>query len=348
MEDGADLDLGLAGAVGPVPFASVDDAVEFAMGRRGRFPTVPVTTSADASLLAQAVDGLTGSSILDGRLQIVGTLPDDGEAAERAADLTGAPFAALRRTAVRLLGPDGRSSTAVRVPVLGPVTLAASLQAAGVAPSAAGRLATAAVSARAAAVLRALQVRDRDDGSPPRVVAVVLSEPALVGSMHPSFHLHPGDVRSLLDPVVDAIDRATAPGTGLIGVHVPGPCDWATVVAAGPSLLCVPVDRSIVGWSWLLGDLLERGGRICWGAVRVDRPIGSSPDPHWRRLIGLWTALVADGVDPMLLRLRSSFAPADGLQRFTPTQAAMVMDLTEAVAERVRRQAVAARLSLGA
>lgn len=351
MEGRAELALGLASSVGPVPFASADEAVDFSLRLHGRFPTVPVTTSREASLLAQAVSGVPAiapSRDGDG-LVIDGRVPSPDDVGAAAGSVDGPAFGSLHVMAERLAGSsDVGQAVPVRVPVLGPVTLAAHLHLAGVPLSEAAAVATAAVASRSVAALDALRRDATGRSEHHRPVTVVLCEPALVGSMHPTFPLLPARIRAILDPVVDALDRSASRGPLLIGVHVPGPCDWSTVVGSGASFLCLPVDRSVAGWAGLFGDLLERGGRICWGVVPVDRPIGSSADPHWRRLIALWTTLVSEGVDPMLLRLRSSFSPADGLGRFGTDQAALVMDLTVGVAERIRHQAVAARLSLGA
>lgn len=350
MEGRADLAFGLATSVGPLPFASADDAVELSLQLHPRFPTVPVTTAPDASLLSQALHGIPGLVSTGDRVEPSGVAPSPDEVAALAGELRAPAFDSLHLMESRLASLDGDAPAPVpvRVPVIGPVTLSVALRRAGLAGPIAAGLAVGIVSGRAAAILESLQRRSLSAPGASRPVAVVLSEPALVGSMHPTFPLLPADVRGMLDPVVDALDRAAPTGSLLIGVHVPGPCDWPTVVRSGASMVCVPVDRSIAGWSTLFGDLLERGGRICWGAIPVDRPIGSSDGPHWRRLVELWTALVADGVDPMLLRLRSSFSPADGLAGFGVPQAELVMGLTVALAERVRHQAVAARLSLGA
>jgi hypothetical protein len=355
MAGGADLAFGLASSVGPVPFASATDAVAFALRTNPRFPTVPVTSEPGGSLLAQAVAGLDGVRVdaeVDG-LVATGPLSDVRSAAVAGRSIDHPAFGALGSTCIALADPATPLPGAVRVPVLGPVTLSRALRAAGQPAPTADTLAATVVAERAVALLGEVRLalrrrRAQGDAGTRPVVVVVLSEPGLVGSMHPTFPLLPVEIRDLFDPVVDALDREASADPLLIGVHVPGPCDWPTVVGSGASLLCVPVDRSILGWSGLFGDLLERGGRLCWGAVPVDRPMGSSTDPHWRRLVGLWTSMVADGVDPMLLRLRSSFSPADGLGHFGPSQAELVMELTVGVAERVGHQAVAARLSLGA
>lgn len=386
MAHGADLPFGLASAVGPVPFADATDAARFVRRTQRRFPTVPVLLGPMSSLLAQAVDGVSGVAVDPddpGRLIATGPLAAPGDAAHGASALEGAAFQAVRvfcssygesgsasesesatmavpahdehlsgRRAAALpsgtVAPGGATvhPVGVRIPVLGPVTLAFALRAAGHDAAEADLVASSVVAARSVALARFVRAQLGAAGDP--VVAVVLSEPGLVGSMHPTFRLLPSAVRSLLDPVVDALDGAATPDSLLIGVEVPGSCDWPTVIGCGASLLCVPVDRSISGWAPQLGDLLDRGGRICWGAVRVDRPMGASSELHWRALVALWTSLVVEGVDPMALRLRSAFSPAGGLDAFDPMQAEVIMEITAGVAERVGRQALAARLSLGA
>ncbi|MCC6185083.1 MAG: hypothetical protein IT194_10530, partial [Microthrixaceae bacterium] len=209
MAEGADLPFGLASAVGPVPFASADDAVAFAL-RRPRYPTVPVTSDPSASLWAQAVSGL-----------------DDGVGADAAgADLSGPAFAAARAFVEALAHLDVASiPVAIRVPVLGPVTVASELRRLGRPAEDADRIAVEVVSARAVALLgliRAAGAVPTSAAAP--VVSVVLEEPALVGSMHPTFPRRPAEIRALLDPVIDALDRAAPPRSLLIGVHVAGPC----------------------------------------------------------------------------------------------------------------------------
>ena len=97
-----------------------------------------------------------------------------------------------------------------------------------------------------------------------------------------------------------------------------------------------------------LADVLDRGGRIAWGAVPVDQPLGTSEELLWRRLSALWCELVGAGMDPLLLRSRSLISPVDGLGHFGHTQAERLLDLVDEISLRVRRQAIGARLSLGA
>jgi hypothetical protein len=340
-----ELPFGLATSVGPVPVDDVDAAVDAALGSHARFPTAPVVAGPAGSLLAQAVDGVSGIRVDGGRLDVdPSALPDLGD--PTVGGIEGPAFVALRSFLARLDERDAAdvlSHGPVRIPLLGPVTLTLALRTAGVAPSHAVAAAGCLVGRRSTAALSALRA-----AAPEATAVVVLSEPGLIGAMHPTFPLSPGQTRSLLDPVVDGLDRHPGAGRMLIGVHVPGRTDWATILGSGVSLVSTPVDPGLVGWAPALSQHLEAGGWIAWGAVPVDRPLGTNEQILWRRLTETWNELAAVGVDPMLVRLHSMVSPADGLAHFGPSQAERVLDLTSALSTRVRRQTIAARLSLGA
>jgi hypothetical protein len=85
-----------------------------------------------------------------------------------------------------------------------------------------------------------------------------------------------------------------------------------------------------------------------WGAVPVDQPLGTSEELLWRRMSAMWCELVGEGMDPLQLRSRSLVGPVDGLGHFGVSQAERVLDLVDSLALRVRRQAIGARLTLGA
>jgi hypothetical protein len=348
MEGGVDLAFGLATSVGPVPLDSVEPAVRFALAAHPRFPTAPVLSGTASSLLAQAVHGLEGVALLPpGLLRVdADRLPSPAEAAGAGASLDGPEFLALHAfcDAIATVDDGSPHGGPVRVGLLGPITVALALRAAGVPIDKASALAGGLVEQRAAAVLHAAR-----RAVPDAVVAVVLSEPGLVGAMHPTFPLSPWEIRALLDPVVDVLDTSPSATGGLvIGVHVPGRTDWETVIGSGGSMISAPADGGLVGWAPQLADLLEQGGWIAWGAVPVDQPLGTSEELLWRRLAAVWGDMGAVGVDPMLLRLRSMVSPADGLGHFGLSQAERVIDLVASVSSRVRRQTIAARLSLGA
>ncbi len=348
MGDVVELRSGLASSVGPVPLDDAVEAAEFVLATQPELPSVPSTGTGEASLLGQAVHGLPGVSVLPAGMLAV---DDDFDApavvaAARAGELTvgrsgrmlGAFLAAAREHATTSAGFTG-----VRAPVLGPVTLALALRGAGVPLEVAAPVAGAVVQHRAAAMLGAVR-----DVFPDHVAVVCLNEPGLVGAMHPTFPMAPSEVLDLLVPVVEVLDRYDGAGRLLIGVHVPGRTDWPTILASGVSLASTPADANVVGWVAELADFLDRGGRVAWGAVPVDQPLGTSEELLWRRLSGVWCELVGEGLDPLLLRRASLVSPVDGLGHFGAPQAGLALRLVHSLSVRVGRQALAARLSLGA
>jgi hypothetical protein len=334
--------FGLATSVGPVPFTDVPEAVDFARRAHERFPTVPVPARVQDSLLAQVVAGIPGVAV-----------DPDGPVTGSVVRLDAAPVARSAAPGDDVLdaflsrGPG--AATAVRVPVLGPVTTALALRAAGL------DLAEAVALGGAASRDRSVAVATRVAASWPGVPqVVVLVEPGLVGSLHPTFPFGRDQLRAdLLDPVVDALDAGPladpARSAGhRIGLHVPGRTDWDTLVGSGVSFVSLPAGPEAGAWSAALGRLVAGGGVIAWGAVPVDRPLGTRTDSLWQRLTATFSSLSAEGVDPMELRLHSLVSAADGLAHFDPAGAGRIVDLCTDLSSRLRRQSMAARLSLGA
>lgn len=337
-----ELPFGLATSIGPVPCDTPQDASDVAFAANPSFPTVPVLSAHPSSLLAQAVHGIDGVEVLPPGLLRLRDTAAVGEPDE--VSVEGEPFAATTDFLGRLAGGGNDGSlVGVRVGLLGPVTLALSLRAAGVPTHEALELADRLVARRAAALLAATRA-----ALPDAVVMVCASEPGLVGAMHPTFPLAPSEVASALGTFVTTLDRHVDAGSLLIGVHVPGRTNWETILSTGVSVVSAPADSAVVGWSAALADFLDRGGRIAWGAVPVDQPLGTSEELLWRRLSALWCELVGAGMDPLLLRSRSLISPVDGLGHFGPTQAERLLELVDSISLRVRRQAIGARLSLGA
>ncbi len=342
-----ELPFGLATSIGSVPCDTSQDACDVAIAANPAFPTVPVLASHSSSLLAQAVHGIPGVEVQPpGVLRLLdpkGPLTA-GELVVDDVEVAGAPYAATVEFLERMAGSSSsRDQVGVRVGLLGPVTLALSLRAAGVPTAHALALAGSTVARRAEALLTATRAV-----LPDTVVLVCASEPGLVGAMHPTFPLAPSEVATALGAFVTVLDEHPAAGDLLIGVHVPGRTNWEAILATGVSVVSVPADAGVVGWAAQLGDFLERGGRIAWGAVPVDQPLGTSEELLWRRLSALWCELVGAGMDPLLLRSRSLISPVDGLGHFGLTQAERLLDLVDDISLRVRRQAIGARLSLGA
>lgn len=337
-----ELPFGLSTSPGDIPATEVADAVEMAL--RGRvFPTVPVPNSRTCSLMAQTVVGLDGVELTsEGEVVLSGPTPGVTGGVH---SLDSTAFEPLRAMLAAwpdfvLANPD---TLALRVDLVGPVTLALALVRAGMRLEGALDVARTDTVNRARSLMAAVRGVEAE-----RVVAVVMDEPRLVGSMHPTFPLSVREVRSLLDPVVDALDTAPGGAPPLIGIHVPGPSDWRTVISSGVSLLSMPSDAGLAGWARWIQALLDNGGFIAWGAVPMDRPLGTSEELLWRSLSAIWCDLVASGVDPTLLRQRCLVSPADGVGRFAADQVDRIRALVDAIGARVRSEAMGSRLGIGA
>ena len=133
------LSFGQSSAVGPVPFADPADAVGVALSGLVTLPTVPsgpavpVPGVPNTSLLAQAVADVEGATVgVDGRLVVDPVhLAHDGD--RTGWSLEDSAFAMFRLFLGQLAGgSDDDSPDALRVPFLGPVSLALALHEAGV------------------------------------------------------------------------------------------------------------------------------------------------------------------------------------------------------------------------
>jgi len=162
--------------------------------------------------------------------------------------------------------------------------------------------------------------------------------------MHPGFPIAP-------DPAIDLLSSAMAAvqPTATVGVHCCAESvDVASLLAAGPDILAIPVHSHLLAVAGYLDRFLVGGGRIAWGAVPTDGPIPTTNDRPWRRLSDVWCELVRRGCDPMLLRQRSLVTPQCGLGMHTPDVADRVCRLTREIGRRIGDQAAASRFALGA
>ncbi|MCZ7631062.1 MAG: hypothetical protein M5U19_19360 [Microthrixaceae bacterium] len=221
-----------------------------------RIPTVPVLPTAGATLLAQAAGAFEGvRELRAGSLQVelasFGVRPVEAVTIHGPAfDLTRAALgAASGRTGVgagcgaRRHGGAGEPRGRVD-PCRG-----ASGAGAGCRPNGVGLPQRSVVRACRAAV-------------PLAPVVVVMIEGRLVGSAHPTFPFTSREVRSLLDPVVEALDSTAGASEVVIGVHVPGRADLRAIVSSGVSLVSMPPEASVVGWAPWIQALLDNGGHI--------------------------------------------------------------------------------------
>ena len=172
---------------------------------------------------------------------------------------------------------------------------------------------------------------------------VWFDEPWFGELMSPGFPIAP-------DPAVDLLSTAMAmlEPVATVGVHCCADADVASLLAAGPAMLAIPLEPRLVDVAGYLTRFLEDGGRIAWGAIPTDGPIPVSADRHWRLLSDVWCELVNRGCDPVELRQRSLITPACGLGLHTPAVADRVVRLGREIGRKVNDQAVASRFALGA
>lgn len=337
-----ELPIGIPTICAATPADTVPEAIDVSM-RGQRFPTIPLVKDPAGSLLAQAAAAFEGVHPV-GTTALRVNQSEFGFSPDAATRLDTLEFAAFNGALAAWPALAAESCpVALRVEMIGAVTLALALADAGLDLPTAMDAARVATVYRAEAIVAALRCVEPD-----LPIAVVLDEHRLVGSMHPTFPLGVKQVRSLLDPAVDAIDVAAGQTPVLIGIHVPGRSDWRTIISSGVSLLSMPADSAVAGYAHWVQALLDNGGWIAWGAVPVDRPLGSSAELLWRHLVATWRDLEIAGVDGTLLRERSMVSPADDLARFGIGQVAMMLDLVESLAGRIATQVPHAPVSTGA
>ncbi|MGB6058710.1 MAG: hypothetical protein WBF71_10630 [Microthrixaceae bacterium] len=340
-----ELPFGLATSVGDLPFTSPGAAVELALSTQPSFPTVPSSATSRYSLLAQAVSAVVGLR-LDSRGMVELPVGFDSRSVAVDVELRSESFEPfeifLRRIAAHRLD-NADQFVGTRIGVLGPISFALALRAAGMPTGEALGLSQRVIPDLAAKMLARYRSVVRSDS-----VVVVMAEPGLVGAMHPTFPLAPSEITAALIPTVDALDTCPDHGELLIGIHVSGRTDWPSIIGSGVSLISAPADDGMLSAAPVLNAFLDAGGSIAWGAVPVDQPLGDGEELFWRRLGGIWCSLVGEGMDPFQLRASSLVGPSDGLGNFGDSQVVRALGLVDSLSVRVRRQAIGTRLSLGA
>lgn len=331
------LPAGVATGVGSLPHTEVDDAVAFVRRSAPELPFAPrlPRRSPREHNVAQVLQGVPGVGIGDDgepRVDVARFAPGAADASEPLdTDAWGGALALLDA-----LAADGHAGP-VKLQLAGPVTVGLALIHAGVPARDAFGAAAMVVSARAKSLTAA--ARERVPDSP---LVVVLDEPGLTAAGHPGFPLEQEPAIDLLSGALAAIEPAIA------GVHCCGSTEWSMAVQAGASVLSMPLEPGVLDDASLLATFLDEGGWIAWGAVPVTGPVGTDPDPLWRRLTGVWCDLTRAGCDPLELRKHSLVTPACGLDGHGTSQAELVMELCAALAGRIGEQALATRLSVGA
>ncbi|MGD9704940.1 MAG: hypothetical protein AB7Q42_10905 [Acidimicrobiia bacterium] len=331
------LPLGAASGVGSLPHRDASSAARFVLEQLPSLPAIPTLPkrSPAEGLIAQGVIGIRGVT-----LGQYGSLAVDVRRVDPLADVETRfeheAFAGLRAflehaAAVRPAGP-------VKWQFVGPITLGTALMRAGVPANVAFEVAVRAVREHVQAIHR--RIAESLPGCPQ---VVVLDEPSLPEMMDSSFPLAPDAAIDLLSGALAAVEN-----DAVVGVHCCGAPDWASVIAAGPSLLSLPVRSDLIPVAGYLSRFLEGGGWIAWGTVATDGPMPASTERPWRELSSVWCDLVAAGCDPLLLRQRAIITPMGGLGLHSEFIAARVFRIVREISDRVGSQAVAAQMTLGA
>ena len=234
--------------------------------------------------------------------------------------------------------PVGVQIGTVKWQLVGPVTLGLSLIRAGVPERVAFAVAIRAVRDHISSLLDAVE-----RALPGCTQVVFVDEPAMADLADSGFPLAPDTAIDLVSGALAVIEQRA-----VSGLHVCGEADWASLLAAGPQVLAVPVRSSLVSSASYIQQFLSRGGVVAWGAVRTDGPIATTAERPWRQLCELWSQLTDRGCDSRLLRQNSVITPECGLGMLTPTLSEHVHHMVTDIGRRVHDQAVAAQFVVGA
>jgi len=329
------LPSGMTTGIGPLPHYDPGDAIEFVLRHTPALPAVPAlpARSRREGMIPQAAMGISGIDVADdGRLDI--RHEDLDPEAPVVVDFSSQAHVGLRAFLTAVADRDGP----IKLSVTGPVTLGLTLYVTGVDADLAFRIAGRAVRQRARALARYVQER-----VPQAELVVFVDEPALSHLTDRGFPVAPSDGIDLVSSTLAAVEPLA-----ITGVHCCGPADWRLVLGAGPRMLSLPVGAGAVAHAGSIGDFLDRGGWLVWGAVPTDGPVGTTADRLWRRLSDELFELSDGGCDPGRLRSNAMVTPVCGLARHGSTQAEHVMALTSVLAQRLHGQAIGLRLSVGA
>ena len=329
-----ELANGLATGIGSLPHRDGHEAARFALDAMAlpAIPTLPRRSPAEG-MIAQAVVGIEGITVGQ-----YGSIAVDVRRINPInpvrTDIQHDAFGGFRDF---LEDARGRIDN-VKWQLVGPVTLGIALIRAGVPDHEAFEVAVRAVRSHVSSMLDII-----DAALPGCSQVVFIDEPSLGRLNEPGFPLAPDTAIDLVSGALAAIEpRAVS------GLHCCADADWASLIAAGPQILAVPVKPAVAFSSGYLNQFLDRGGIIAWGVVPTDGPIPMSAERPWRQLTELWCQMVQRGCDQVQLRRQCIVTPECGLGLHAPSVAERVHAITAEVGRRVHDQATATRFVLGA
>jgi methionine synthase II (cobalamin-independent) len=319
--------------IGSLPFRDLGRAIEFALGATviPTIPTLPKRSPAEG-MVVQSVLGIEGITVGQyGAISVDVSRLDPLHPV--VTDLQHDAFGGFRAFLAAAAGLD-----VVKWQMVGPVTLGKALLRAGVPDDLAFDVSVRAVRAHLQHLLDVV-----NEALPACTQVVFIDEPDMADVTDVSFPLAPDTAIDLVSGALAAVEsRAVS------GLHVCGDADWSSLISAGPRIMSIPVDDSVLGSAGYLQQFLARGGIIAWGAVHTDGPIATSVERPWRRLSELWCQLVERGCDHVLLRQQCLISPECGLGMHTPSVVERVHRIATELGRRVNDQATASRFVLGA
>lgn len=326
---------GATAGVGSVPHSDPAAAAAFSIAEFdiATIPTLPRRSVAE-TMIAQALSGVAGLSVdADGEPVIAGARVTG----EIVTDLHHDAFTGFRAF-LDLAAKVHLDRSPIKWQFVGPVTLGVGLERAGIERSEAFELAARIVRTHVAALSGIVTA-----ALPNTRQMVLLDEPWFGELMAPGFPIPPDQAIDLMSSAMAAL-----PPTTLTGIHCCAPCDVATLLASGPSVISLPVSPDLVDWVGYITRFLADGGVIAWGVIPTDGPVPSIAERPWRALSDLWCSLVQLGCDPVLLRRQSIVTPACGLAFHSASVARRIARLSAEVGKRVKDQSSATRFALGA
>ena len=326
---------GVATAVGSLSHRNAREAAEFAMFATPELPCIPSLPrrSPAEAMIAQAVVGIRGISIGQyGSLMV--DVPRIDPFATVTTDLDHDAYVGLRTFLEFAAGYAGP----VKWQFTGPVTLGQALIRAGVPVNIAFQVAVRTVRTHIRNIYDAVE-----SALPMSAQVVIIDEPELGLLMDPAFPIAPDTAIDLMSGALAAIEREA-----LVGLHCCATADISSLLAAGPAILSIPVSDNVAKYAGQLSKFLDGGGVIAWGVVATDGPLMNSADRAWKKLSAVWCELVQGGCDAQKLRQQSLVTPACGVAMHSESSVAQIFTQVRDIGERVRTQALATRLTVGA
>jgi methionine synthase II (cobalamin-independent) len=326
---------GVSTGVGSLPHRDSREAAAFSLAQTPELPCIPTLPrrSPAEGMIAQAVVGIPGISLGQYGSLLVDSRMVHPLAAVRTS-IDDDAFGALR--AFIELAQDHQGP--VKWQFTGPITLGWALVRAGVAPHLAFDVAVRAVREHVRVLC------DHIGSSLPNCPQIViLDEPELGDLLDENHPLALDSAIDILSGAMAAVER-----DAVVGIHSCGSVPLAPLIAAGPRILSIPASEDLVAAAPQINAFLESGGWIAWGVVPTDGPLGTTVERWWRRLSSVWCGLVQSGCDAMRLRQQSFVTPDCGLALHDSGSAQRVFEQVREIGEKVRTQALATRLTVGA